>query len=275
MVFNDISRKQAFLTHLSVSMAVFFVLTYLIAFEWFPSFYYKLDNGYTGMAVIFFVDVVLGPGLTLLVFKPGKPGLKFDLMAIVIFQIVALSWGIKSVYEDRPAVTVFYDGRFLVMTQTVSKDIDQEKIKHGKSGSQKLAYLDSPENVYENSKFLIEASQHKVSSEYYYGSRFVPVDEVSVQKILEYKLRLDDVKEGNPDNVSLLDEYIESHPGYQKKYYLYPIQGRFNSGIAVFDPVVMKIIDVLDIRTSVLAERSVDDIKSLGLSETELPSNAE
>ena len=69
MVFADITRKQAFSTHLLISMAVFVVLAYLIIFHWYPSYYFHIDGGYRGLATIFFVDVVLGPGLTLLVFK--------------------------------------------------------------------------------------------------------------------------------------------------------------------------------------------------------------
>ena len=48
------------------------------------------------LITIFLVDVVLGPGLTLMVFKPGKPGLKFDMAAIVVLQMVALSWREKN-----------------------------------------------------------------------------------------------------------------------------------------------------------------------------------
>lgn len=275
MVFNDISRKQAFLTHLSVSMVIFLVLAYLITFEWYPSFYFMLDNGYMGIAVIFFVDVVLGPGLTLLVFKPGKPGLKFDLSAIIIFQLIALTWGIKSVYEDRPAVTVFYDGRFLAMTQTVSEAVDQGKISHGKSGNQKLAYLDSPENFDEKSKFMFEAYRHGVSAEYYYGSIFEPIDEGNVQNVLEYKLSLDAIKAENPVNAVALKKYIESHPGYRDEYYLYPIRSRFNNGIAVFDPKTIRVVKVLDIRTYVFAEKPDIGIKGPGLTEAEFPPDKE
>lgn len=270
MVLADISRKQAFLTHLCVSMVVFLVLFYLIVFEWFPSFYFWFDNGYKATAVIFFVDVVLGPGLTLLVFKPGKPGLKFDLTVIVIFQLMALTWGIKSVYEDRPAVTVFYDGRFLAMTQTVSDDVNQDKINRGKSGDQKLAYLHSPENFDEKSDFMFEAYRHGMSSEYYYGSRFEPIDEENIQKILEYKLNLGALKKKHDDKMDVLNKYIESHPGYQEKYYFYSLRGRFNRGIAVFDPGATRIIEVLDVRINIFAERPDIGIKGLGSPEAEM-----
>lgn len=263
MVLADVSRKQAFLTHLSFSLVVFIVLLYFIALEWYPSFYYKLDNGYIGTATIFFVDVVLGPGLTLLVFKPGKPKLKLDITLILVFQLVALVWGVKSVYEDRPAVTVFHDGRFLCMTQTVAEDVDVERISMGKSGNQKLAYLAIPESFDERGEFMREAYLHNVSSEYYYGSRFEPINENNINEILEYELSLSEVKEENPENIDMLNSYIEKNPGFKSRYYFYPIRGRFNTGIAVFDPVAMRIIEVLDARSMLFAKEPEIDYQDL------------
>jgi hypothetical protein len=38
-------------------------------------------------------DLALGPLLTLIVFEPGKPSLKFDLSCIVLLQLGALLYG--------------------------------------------------------------------------------------------------------------------------------------------------------------------------------------
>lgn len=253
--FSDITRKQAFLSHLSVSMIIFLLLSYLILFQWYPSFYFDLDGGLRGITTIFIVDVVLGPGLTLLVFKQGKKGLKFDMTIVLLFQLVALSWGIKSVYEDRSAVTVFYDGRFLSMSHSVATEVDVEKISRGKSGNQKLAYLDSPKSFEQKSEFMREAYSHGTSAEYYYGARFEPVGENNVTEILEYQFNLDELMKENPANADVVNKYIETHPGYQDKYTFYPVNSRFSGGLAVFDHNQLKFIDVLAIRTALFAEK--------------------
>ena len=99
MIFTDVTRKQAFLMHLAVSACIFVILSYLILFHWFPEFYFYLDGGDRAIATIFFVDVILGPGLTLLVFKPGKKGLKFDMAIILLMHLSALVWGINNGYK--------------------------------------------------------------------------------------------------------------------------------------------------------------------------------
>jgi hypothetical protein len=45
--------------------------------------------------------------------------------------------------------------------------------------------------------------------------------------------------------------------------------------VAVFDPVNMRIVEVLDIKTHLFAERPVDDITALGLSGAEFPPDKE
>ena len=67
------------------------------------------------------VDLILGPVLTLIVFKPGKRGLKFDLSVIALVQLTALVYGMTVIYRERPYATVFALDRFVVLAQ---HDID-------------------------------------------------------------------------------------------------------------------------------------------------------
>ena len=70
------TRIGAFLIHLGVSFAIFLALASLVVFVWYPDFFFSTDGGWQGMRIIIAVDLVLGPTLTLIVFKPGMPGLK-------------------------------------------------------------------------------------------------------------------------------------------------------------------------------------------------------
>ncbi|MDA1076036.1 MAG: hypothetical protein O3A63_14930, partial [Proteobacteria bacterium] len=70
-----------------------------------------------GIKIIIFVDLILGPTLTLIVFKPGKPGLKTDLTLIGVFQTVCLLAGTYVVWSERPIAMVFQDGQFFSMSR--------------------------------------------------------------------------------------------------------------------------------------------------------------
>ncbi len=111
------SRFAAFSIHLGISFVIFLVLAYLLVFEWYPGIFFDTDGGWRGMRIIIAVDLVLGPLLTLIVFKAGKPGLKFDLTMIALVQFTCLSAGTYVVFSERPIAVVFSDGRFTAMNK--------------------------------------------------------------------------------------------------------------------------------------------------------------
>ena len=89
-------------------------------FVWYPAPYFETDGGWKVLRILADVDVVLGL-LTLIVFKPGKPSLKFDLSCIVVAQLAALLYGGTIIYQQRPAFVVFGVDRF---TTVPAADVD-------------------------------------------------------------------------------------------------------------------------------------------------------
>jgi hypothetical protein len=67
-------------------------------FVWYPPPYFEVDGGWRILRILAGVDVVVGPLLTLILFKPGKPGLKFDMTCIALMQIGALVYGGTIIY---------------------------------------------------------------------------------------------------------------------------------------------------------------------------------
>ena len=95
------NRFTAFATHIGISLVLFLVFGFLILYHWYPSIFFATDGGWQGIRIVAFVDLVLGPTLTLAVFKVGKPGLKTDLTLIGILQTVCLIAGTYVVYSER------------------------------------------------------------------------------------------------------------------------------------------------------------------------------
>ncbi|MEO7743376.1 MAG: creatininase family protein [Usitatibacter sp.] len=81
-------------------------------FLWFPQPLFRGAGGRDLFLVLALVDVTIGPLITLVIFKPGKPGLKFDLATIAVLQLAALSYGTHVLFEARPVWVVFLKDRF-------------------------------------------------------------------------------------------------------------------------------------------------------------------
>jgi hypothetical protein len=106
------NRFYAFLIHLLLSGLVAVATVTLVFFVWYPE---PLDKA-IGVTDIFLlvlaVDITMGPIMTFVVYKKGKPGLKFDLFVIVVMQVAALTYGMSTVFAGRPAFIVFNKDRF-------------------------------------------------------------------------------------------------------------------------------------------------------------------
>lgn len=259
MVFLDITRKQAFLTHLAVSTCIFFIISYLIFFRWFPEFYFYLDGGIRAITTIFFVDFVLGPCLTLLVFKPGKKSLKFDMAVILLLQLSALSWGISSVYTERSGATVFYYGRFACIAHDDTKDINMNVVNAGPAGMQRLSFLQRPDTIDDFASFSKESFDHQSSEIYYYGEKIVPLDESVVKRLQNYQLNLLKLAEENEVSAKKVELYLADHADDIEFINLFPLSCRYGFAIAVYDTRQLKITDWIKAEITPLRGEAQDE----------------
>ena len=123
------SRWKAASLHLLVSLVIAIATGSLIYFVWYPSPYFQVSNGSNLMLLLMGVDVAIGPLLTLIVFKIGKKGLRFDLVVIAILQIVAFCYGIHVITEARPVFVVAENDRLVVVA---ANQLDDEDLVEGK-----------------------------------------------------------------------------------------------------------------------------------------------
>ena len=105
------SKKKAFLIHLAASLFVFSIILMLIIYVWYPTPYFDTDYRMKWISMIAFVDIVLGPGLTLFIYRADKPNIRFDMTVIVVLQVTALSWGVWNAWSAHPLTNVFFDGQ--------------------------------------------------------------------------------------------------------------------------------------------------------------------
>jgi len=105
-------RLRAGLIHLSLSASIAALVWLPIYFFWYPDVLYESAGGRELFLLIVSVDVTLGPLITMIVYKPGKWGLKFDLIVIGTLQSIALAYGVYTLFESRPVNIVFIKDRF-------------------------------------------------------------------------------------------------------------------------------------------------------------------
>lgn len=123
----SISKLQAFLIHLTGSAVVVGTLCAVIFFVWYPAPYFAAKGASGVLLVLIGVDLILGPTLTLILFRPRKPGLVFDLSVILTIQLAALVYGTTALYQERPYYLVFAVDRLEILAY---KDVDSSMIEY-------------------------------------------------------------------------------------------------------------------------------------------------
>jgi hypothetical protein len=108
------TRLTAAFVHFLFSLSLFALFVGVLLFVWYPAPYFSASGGWQGLQLVAAVDLVLGPLCTLILFNPHKSAreLRADIAVVVLLQLLALAYGVKAVYEQRPVAVVFLDSSF-------------------------------------------------------------------------------------------------------------------------------------------------------------------
>lgn len=103
--------------HFLISLVLISLVFCLIYFIWFPKPFYVLSGGRGLVEIIFLVDLVLGPLLTLVAFNKKKSFRHnfIDISIIACIQIAALGYGVYTLFQARPMFMGYEFGRFRVV----------------------------------------------------------------------------------------------------------------------------------------------------------------
>ena len=118
------SRWRASGLHLLISIAVAALAFSLVFFLWYPAPLFAASGGERLVILLIGVDIVIGPLLTLIVYRAGKPGMTFDLAFIGVCQTIALLYGLHVITIARPAFVVFAVDRFVLVPANRLEDAD-------------------------------------------------------------------------------------------------------------------------------------------------------
>lgn len=246
---DSISRKKAFLVHLGLSLLVFLVLLCFLVLVWFPSPLFGLEGGWQGLRIIIFVDLVLGPVLTLVLFKPGKPGLKLDMTMIILFQLSAMTWGVYTVYMSRPAIVVFADDAFYSVPYSRLKDSVEPDVFQRISGfSPKYYYVDLPQEKEARAIAIREANEA--------GQEIFLLHEL-YQPLEERLPELMQASVPMPEYTTFAKEWQQKLTDFEHRsdkpmddLAFIPLIARLGRGLLVYDVSANQAIDYLDITYS-------------------------
>jgi len=240
-----VSRYEACFYHFLISLAIFVVLAYIILFHWYPDYFFAIDGGWEGMRIIIGVDLILGPMLTLVVFKAGKPGLKFDLSAIGTLQAVCLVAGLVIVYTERPIFFVYYAEHFYSSSADTYTN-------HGVATPDPARYSDTvpakvisllPGNPIEEADFRQILLQDGIPV-WAYQPTYSKLSE-HMDKVMAGGISEEDIRDRDDDGK--LEVWLEENGGSFSDYVFIPIHSRYRDAFLGIRKSDSSFVDIIEI----------------------------
>jgi hypothetical protein len=118
LTFN--SRTEAAKFHFLISALVLAFVGMLVFMVWYPYPYAQIADVFSIFSLLMMVDVLLGPLITLIIFNLKKPQREriLDFSVICFIQIIALCFGLWTMFTARPVGLVWEYDRFRVIHAT-------------------------------------------------------------------------------------------------------------------------------------------------------------
>ncbi|ENX38209.1 TfpX/TfpZ family type IV pilin accessory protein [Acinetobacter sp. NIPH 2100] len=161
-------RIKFFISHLTISFFIAFIVIGVVFFLWYPAPLAKSVGVTNIFLMMLSIDVVVGPSLGLLVYKEGKKTLIMDLTVVILLQLSALSYGLYSIEQGRPAWIVQNGDRFELVrkNEIVQEHITQAKMKYQTPSWLKPQFvaINLGNSVEERNKSLFDAVTTGISS---------------------------------------------------------------------------------------------------------------
>lgn len=206
------SRWQAAGTHLLICVVIATAVVAVMLGVWYPGPLFEAAGGTGLLYILVGVDVVLGPLLTLIVFKSGKRGMKFDLTVIGLVQFAALVYGCHIVFLARPAFIVFVKDRFELATAAELDPGELAAAKYPQFRSAPwtgplFAAADMPTDPAERNK-LVEAALAGLDLQHF-PRLYVPYAE-RTKEVLARADTIARLRATEPAIAKVVDEYLAS-----------------------------------------------------------------
>lgn len=246
---HTMTKLKAFLIHLGISASIFFVILFFIVFYWYPQPFFTTDGGWQGIRIIAGVDMVLGPLLTLIVFKPGKPSLKFDMSVIVLIQIAALISGVWVVFKERPLAVVFADDKFRPVPyyQIIEEaNISVEDFAHLGNDYPLKIIVKLPKDKNELETLKQKAFQ-ELRPLYLQGELYHKLDTQYAGYLHSKSVDMKEYLQDKPEDMKIYHDFLKRKKKSAEDFLFIPLHSRYAEFIITMNPVTLEFIEALDI----------------------------
>lgn len=240
-------KLRAFGAHLLISAVLFVAIVAITVWLWYPPPFFWIDGGLQITLLAAAVDIVAGPLLTLVVYRPDKRGLVMNLAVIAAIQAGALTWGVGALYSQRPVLVAFVphtQNRFFPITeeQIVGGARSLEELRALSPQRPAMVFIDLPDDLAEADRLLVNPSDSVLR----HTERFRAIDDARLERIARTSRSREQFKGAAVDIADEIERYVAEHGGNAGAFAFIPLRGRFGSAMLALSRADGRILGVVD-----------------------------
>ncbi len=245
---TNLSRFQAFAIHLFISSAILGAFLSIVLFIWYPQPFFVVEGLVEIVWVLVGVDIVLGPTLTLIVFKAGKPSLKWDMSVIAGIQIIGFIYGAHTFFVERPAFAVMYDADYFEVIPSSgiedARRIDPA-LDYSSIGGPLYVFVEAPTKI-DDLKVILEDMKKGGPGIQYRQEFYKPLQGRFKEKFY-LSWELDQLFTDGEDG-SVIKKFKSKYGEQTKDFAYFPILGKVTTRLLVIDRDSEAVVDYIDIK---------------------------
>jgi len=246
------AKLKAFAIHLGISAVLFGIVIAVLIRLWYPEPYFWIDGGLYVMTVAAFVDIGLGPSISLAVFRPHDRRMPAVYAIVGLAQLAALLGGVHLLYEYRPLFVAFVGfprNEFFPVTESMlrsASDVPRDMIARARERPA-LVYIDLPQVLAERRRMLLAGGTGEKTvfqhTELYRAAEGEWRNRVFAEGARSEK-RIEALFQSRAAKVQA---YVAAHGGSYDAFALVPLNARYGRGMLVFDRANGRLLTTLQL----------------------------
>ena len=231
---SEMTRASMFKLRFAVTAGMLLLVYAILRLLWFPDAYFELFGVLSLFLTLAATVLVVGPGLSTLLFRPGKKGLIFDLVVVSVIELAILVWAVSVLHERRPVYAVFAVDRFEAVRDD---EVDISKLQYpelaGRPGySPRLIYAPLPTDP-EVMNRLIDETIFDGMADIDRRPEFWKPYAQGVRDVLAAALPLTEILSRADSGTSEIQTWLDRRKLSPGDYLYLPIKGRRADGMVV------------------------------------------
>lgn len=233
---------------LAATLGVLLLIYAVVRLLWYPGAYFEISGTGRLLAVLAAVTLIVGPGLSAFVYKPGKKGLKVDLALLAGVEFLAVAVAVSLIYVRQPYFTVFAVDRFEAVSW---QEVDATQIRYAElrrrpGHAPRLVYAELPadpevfdrlmdETIFEGKKDIDRRPEFWLPY-----SAGIPAVAAAAQP-------LESLLQGDSERAASVKRWMQHRDAKNGEYVFLPLRGKHDDALMILHASIGFPVDSLNV----------------------------